>query len=211
MKPHFMILRVFTLLLLSLLIGTPCYSADQQNAKGSPQTSVSITTAKPVALSQDILKQGLTVTYYLKFFKRNLSYINEMKTGEFESLKGKPITHLDHQFGKTNVFDSGTNRGVAMRMKGYLYFPESGTYNIQALSNDGIFVYISDTLAISDPKQHADRLSNITQIVLDKAGWLPVTVEYFQRKGTAAIRLLWQTPGSNTFVPIPASSYGHKG
>jgi MSHA biogenesis protein MshQ len=128
---------------------------------------------------------------------------------EYESFEGKPITYIDHQFGEDKVFDSKTNRGVAVRMKGYLYFPDVGKYSIQALSNDGVFVYVSDELAISDPKQHSDRLSNIANITIDKAGWYPFRLDYFQRKGTAALKLFWKTPKNDDFVAIPAASYGH--
>lgn len=201
-------LFICSFLLLAVLLSTNNTSAQQQD---------DTTAMPPVMLSQinpdqpagTSLKPGLLVTYYLKFFKRDLSYINKMAKGEFESFEGNPITHLDHQFGKDEVFDSGTARGVALRMRGYLYFPGTGVYSMQALSNDGIFIYVSNTLAISDPKQHADRLSNIAHITIKEAGWYSVNIDYFQRKGTAALKLFWKTPDSSEFIAIPASSYGH--
>ena len=38
---------------------------------------------------------------------------------------------------------------------------------------------------------------------------IKVIVEYFQRKGTAAIMLYWQPPGSSDLSIIPAKAYGH--
>lgn len=155
------------------------------------------------------IQPGLTVTYYLQYFKRNLAYLQQMKEGEFETLQGEPILQLNHQFGDRNVFDSGTNRGVAMRMQGFMFFPGSGHYEMQALSNDGVIVSLADHLILSDPRQHSDRLSDIAHITIDSKGWAPLMVEYFQRKGTSALKLYWKVPESEDFVPVPKTSFGH--
>ena len=149
------------------------------------------------------------VVDYLEFFERNLDSIPGNGSSSFRKKTGKPIFELNHQFGKEEIFDSGTNRGVAMRMLGYLVIKEEGLYQLQALSNDGVKVMLSGETVISDPEQHSDRLSNIGNVTIDKAGHYPLQVEYFQRKGTAALKLFWKTPGSENFVPIPANAYVH--
>ena len=80
---------------------------------------------------------------------------------------------------------------------------------MQALSNDGIFLYLDDQLVLSDPKHHSDRLSNLAFVTIDTPGWYPVTIEYFQRKGTAALKLFWKTPAGEEQVPLPAEAYAH--
>lgn len=97
-----------------------------------------------------------------------------------------------------------------MRLNGYLNFPDPGVYEMQALSNDGIVMSISGNVALSDPEQHSDRLSNIAHISIDQPGWYQVDIDYFQRKGTAALKLLWKVPGAKTFVPVPKQTYAHK-
>jgi hypothetical protein len=42
-----------------------------------------------------------------------------------------------------------------------------------------------------------------------EAGWTPIRLRYFQRKGTATLKLYWQPPGSEAFAVIPASAYAH--
>lgn len=204
------IFKIVCLLVLPQLFAAGVEILQEKQAEAAPvQNREMISEFTPVELTDSSLKKGLHVVYYLDFFKRDLSYIDEMVKGEFESFEGKPITHLDHQFGKNEVFGSGTNRGVALRMSGYLKFPRKGIYTLQALSNDGIFVYLENTLIISDPKQHSDRLSDIADVSVTKAGWIPVRVDYFQRKGTATIKLMWKPPGGPDYVAVPASSYGH--
>lgn len=97
-----------------------------------------------------------------------------------------------------------------MRLSGYLHFSRKGIYDLQALSNDGVIMYVSSKLAIEDPEQHSDRLSNIAHVTIDTPGRYPVVIEYFQRKGTAALKLLWQVPGSKEFVVVPKSAYSHR-
>lgn len=157
------------------------------------------------------LTPGLPVTYYLDFFARDLADLpKEGGRSQYPYKEGKPISHLDHQFGRKEVFNSGTGRGVGMRMKGYILFAETGVYELQALSNDGIFFYLGDTLLLKDPKQHSDRLTDIAALTIKTPGWYPVTIEYFQRKGTAALRLFWKKPQNADFTAIPAAHYGHQ-
>lgn len=164
---------------------------------------------KPERVPSERLQKGLETTYYLEFFERSL---NDMPKGDSNSYivkKGEPISELNHQFGNEEVFASGTNRGVALRLNGYLHFSEEGEYQLQALSNDGVAVMIDDRVVISDPEQHADRLSNIGYVTIDQPGYYATVVEYFQRKGTAALKLFWKTPGAGDFVPIPSNAYAH--
>lgn len=164
----------------------------------------------PAEVTRSELQPGLAATYYRDFFKRDLKYLPEGKDPEYPSFAGKPILQINHQFNRKNVFDSGSNRGVGLRMAGYIDFAESGVYELQALSNDGIFLHIDGQLALSDPKQHSDRLSNLAFVTIDTPGWYPVTIEYFQRKGTAALKLFWKVPGSSEQVPLPPEAYGHR-
>ncbi len=168
-----------------------------------------VSSIQPEIVSIERLQPGLSVVYYLKFFERSLNELTDSKSSQYRKITGQPILELNHQFGKDEVFDSGTNRGVAMQMKGYLYFAEPGTYQLQALSNDGVGVKISGETLISDPEQHSDRLSNIGHLSIEAPGYYPTQIEYFQRKGTAALKLFWKTPGSGDFVPVPQNVYAH--
>lgn len=164
---------------------------------------------QPDDVSPEKLKKGLATVYYLEYFERNLDGVPEKRSHKYPRKQGKPITELNHQFGKEKVFDSGTNRGVAMRLTGYLKFDQQGQYEFQALSNDGVMVKIDDQVVIDDAEQHSDRLSNVGYVTIDQPGYYPLKVEYFQRKGTAALKLFWKTPDSEEFVSIPAQTYVH--
>ena len=155
------------------------------------------------------LRPGLSVVYYFDYFARHLDPLTTGSVPSVSGVTGKPIPYLNHRFGQGDVFDSGTNRGVAMRMKGLIRFPTPGDYTFRALSNDGLRIRIGDAMIIDDPTQHSDRYAVQAVVAIREAGWYPLTVEYFQRKGTASIGLYWHTPEASDFAPVPAASYAH--
>lgn len=198
-----LLLGVFSLLIV------PQADAAKDFSKPVEYAPVYVENIEPEIVSLELLAKGLSVVYYLEFYERHLDQIPQNGSASFIRKTGKPIFELNHQFGKDEVFNTGTNRGVAMRMQGYLVIKEKGLYQFQALSNDGVNVTIGGKMVIADPEQHSDRLSNIGHVTFDKKGHYPLLVEYFQRKGTAALKLFWKTPGSEKFIPIPSTAYVH--
>ena len=173
-----------------------------------PQRFTGLLPTAPQPAAGD-LAPGLAIEYFYNYFFRHLDLLTENKLGIKKGRPGKPVPFLNHQFLKNNVFDSGTNRGIAMRMRGQLLFNQTGSYTFRALCNDGLRVYISDRMIINDPTQHSDRYTIQALVEITEIGWYPLKVEYFQRKGTAAIKLLWRRPGSDTFQPVPAEVFSH--
>ena len=163
----------------------------------------------PANVAVAALMPGLTPRYYVEFFERHLDRLPATESSQYPSFNGKPILELNHQFGKKEVFDSRTGRGVGIRMKGFMKLDTKGIYEFQALSNDGIIMLMDGKVILNDPEQHSDRLSNVGIVDIKEPGWYPVVIEYFQRKGTAALKLFWKTPGTDTLVPVPAQIYAH--
>ncbi len=156
------------------------------------------------------VRPGLMPRYFTKFFARNVQRLPPDGSTGYKNWPGtEPILQLNNQFGHGKVFGSGTNRGIGIRMRGVFSFPEPGTYTFQALSNDGIKMFLAQRLVVSDPEQHSDRLSPEATVNIPEAGWYPVRIDYFQRKGTAALKLFWKIPNSTTMSIVPASAYGH--
>lgn len=161
-------------------------------------------------LSDDkVLKPGLSAIYIYNFFR----YINQMTIQDPNTTtekKGPPILFLNHHFGEQEmIFDSGVSRGIGIQMNGFLKFSESGEYGMMALSNDGIRVQICGKTILTDPNVHSDRFSPQAMLNIPKPGWYPIMIQFFQRKGTAAIELHWKLPGKSDFSVIPAEAYAH--
>ena len=157
----------------------------------------------------DSLRPGLSVIYYFSYFERHLDPLADIAATEGRGRIGKPIPYLNHSFGKEEVFDSGANRGVAMRMDGMIQFSRPGEYRFRAISNDGLRIDIGGVRVIDDPDQHADRYAVEAIVNIQHKGWYPLKVQYFQRKGTATIGLFWRTPSGGGFKPVPGASLAH--
>lgn len=155
------------------------------------------------------LSPGLRVLY----FDGKYRSVHEVPDGDSALLQqgrpGEPIPVIDHQFGQGEVFGSGRNRGVGVQMKGFILLETPGRHEFQALSNDGVELRIDGKTVVSDPGVHSDQLSDIGVFIAEKPGWHPLMVKYFQRKGTAALKLFWKKPGMDAFAVIPESAYGH--
>ena len=162
-------------------------------------------------LSDDsALKPGLLPIYIYKLFKS----VDEMPKLDIKTTTekvGEPILFLDHEFGKKDmVFDSGASQGIGIQMNGFLKFSEPGKYTLKTKSNDGICVWICDKRIVYHPGIHTDHFSNDVILDIQKPGWYPLTIKYFQRIGTSAIAMYWKLPDKTNFSVIPAEAYSYK-
>ena len=152
---------------------------------------------------------GLSVVYIFKMY-RNVDQIPTGRAALRMGRQGEPVLILDHSSGKEeNVFASSRSQGVAMVMDGVLHLEKAGTYRWQALANDGIRLFINGTMIFEDPAVHKNRLTPIGILEVEQPGDYPVNIIYFQRKGTAALKLYWQPPGTAEFSLVRARVYGH--
>ena len=158
-----------------------------------------------------VLVPGLAVAYFYDYKHRHLNPLTNGNLPNKKGTPGEPIPFLNHHFGRDEVFNSGSNRLVAMRMQGLLHFPQTGTYTLLGLANDGLRIYLDDQRIIDDPAWHArgDQYTVGVIAKITQAGWYPMKVEYNQRKGTAAIGFFWRRPGADGFEPVPAEAYAH--
>ncbi len=185
------------ILLLFVALTSSCVSMKQDTERPLPKSLTLDTVVSP----------GLPVYFRYSFYR----HIDKMPTADSMMNEGKPgqqVAYINHQF-KESVFDSGSEKGVGVFLNGYLKMDVAGTYQFKAMSNDGIRVMVNGEIVVLDPTVHSDRFSDSGQVAIDKPGWYPLTVKYFQRKGTARLELYWQPPGMADFIIIPAAAYGH--
>jgi hypothetical protein len=155
------------------------------------------------------LKDGLAALYLYNFNDRHINFLPKGEHAVRMGRPGKPIPYLNHRFGAGDVFDSGANRKIGVQMSGYIYLSDLGSYNFKAKSNDGIRIFIDNHMIINDSDVHSDRFSKEGVFEVNKGGWYPILVRYFQRKGTATLEFYWQPPGAQEYIIVPAEAYGH--
>ena len=185
-------------------------SADTTLLKQPPRLVTGLSPLNPQP-ADTALVPGLAVAYFYDYKARHLNSLTKGNVPNKKGTPGEPIPFLNHHFGRGEVFNSGSNRLVAMRMQGLLHFPQTGTYTLLGLSNDGLRVYLDDQRIIDDPEWHArgDQYTIGVVTEITQTGWYPMMVEYNQRKGTAAIGFFWRRPGADGFEPVPAEAYAH--
>jgi hypothetical protein len=153
------------------------------------------------------LEPGLLVYFRYGFYR----HINQMAGNDImvsEGIQGTPVLSLNHQF-TGEIFDSGKEKGVGVLLSGYLKMETPGIYRFQAMSNDGIQVNVNQERVVFDPPVHSDRISETGEVTVSNPRWYPISVKYYQRKGSARLELYWQPPEAKGFVIIPANAYGH--
>jgi hypothetical protein len=160
--------------------------------------------AEPQPTAQQ-LTPGLAVQY--TYFIMN--YIDQMKGRKFEP--GPPLTHLDWHTGNGIVLTSKSREGVGAMISGFVLFEKAGTYGVDVTSNDGVRVEIGGQLVHEDPGVHSDTTSDRIDLKIDKPGWYPIAILYFQKRYTATLMVRWIGPGeTGKLVPIPPKALAHK-
>jgi hypothetical protein len=155
------------------------------------------------------LKPGLAVNYHMGRFQTLAEMMGII--GKSEGDKAAPLPMLDYQGAEgTNVMNSGRHDMVGAIIRGFIKFPEPGTYVFKVMSNDGISVDIGGTNIFEDGSVHVTDYSDGLPVKIDTAGWYPLHIKYFQKKGGYALGLYWRTPkGAGGYVAVPAEMYAH--
>ena len=154
-------------------------------------------------------KPGLAVCYMYKFI-RHVDEITEWaKTLQCEP--GAPLlTALDFDGGTSKVLTSHSDDGVMARITGYIHLDKPGAYKFAFESNDGVRLKIDGKTIVEDPGVHDDQFSELVTMAVAKPGWYPRSVDFFERKVTWTLRLLWKQPGNEgDLAPVPAAYLAH--
>ncbi len=190
--------------LLLALTAAPALSASDEAVAPVEVPAVAPANPQPDAAA---LKEGLAVTYYFAKFKHIDDVVGWM--GMEQGIAGTPLPNLDYQMGPGNVLTTTSADMVGAHITGFMDFTESGVYALKVTSNDGVRVTIGGVMAFEDPEVHRDADSPPLMVTIDEAGWYPLDILYFEKKGTAALKLYWKTPAENDFSIVPASAFKH--
>lgn len=97
------------------------------------------------------------------------------------------------------------SNNFSARWTGTIEAPSTGSYVFQTNSDDGVRVWINGVRVINNWTAHAATLNNSASISLSAGQRVPVTIEYQELSGSAVMQFRWRTPGSASYVAVPAS------
>ena len=149
-------------------------------------------------------RPGLAVTY---------SYGRQVHVDDIEVLRnpviGKPLENIAHRTIDGNVLTSTQAMLVAAHIRGLIHFEAAGTYVFRIESNDGVKAKIGGRQIWVDPEIHPNRWSAPIPVVIDVPGWYELWINYYQKKGTSALQMVWTTPDSSEETHVPPSAFSH--
>jgi hypothetical protein len=193
-----------TIRLVHAVVGTVFVATVALGPAARAETITGLKPAEPQPTAEQ-LAPGLAVQYTYAI----MNYIDEMKGRKFES--GPPITHLDWRMGSGIVLTSKAREGVGAIITGFVLFEKPGTYGLDVTSNDGVRLEIGGKLVHEDPGVHSDTTSDRIDLQIDKPGWYPITITYFQKRYTATLVVRWIGPGeTGKLVPLPPKVLAHR-
>lgn len=154
------------------------------------------------------LKPGLEVCYIYEFVRHVDQFAEWEKHRKCEP--GEPLEMLNWRVGEDNVLTSSSDNGVMAKIKGYIHLDQPGRYAFSFESNDGVRLEIDGEHILEDPDVHSDQYSPIGHFEAAEAGWYPLAIDYFERKGTSTLRFFWGPPGTEGTLPlVPAEALAH--
>ena len=167
--------------------------------------------ADPLPVITDELQPGLAVLYFPKRFVRHIDALPQGGDARDKGVPGPPISDLNRRFGRGQVFQSGTNRGIGVEMNGFILLEKTGSYQFKVNSNDGFRIFLDGRLLLEDPAWHStgDRMTPAATFKVAAPAWHSLRIRYFQRKGTAAFQFYWQPPDTADFTPVPGRVLAH--
>lgn len=163
--------------------------------------------------SADAIEPGLAVEYLNQKFYT----LSEIYQANVAPVPGEPIPVLD-QLTETdpvtkedkviNVLTSDRSMMVGAFIRGMIRFQEAGNWVLHLVSNDGVRFWVGGVEIWEDPEIHFDRESDPLELIIPEPGWYEFKLDYYQKKGTHALQLLWTPPGGEKTV-VPAEALAH--
>ena len=195
--------RLAAAALAAILVAGVAPIAGAQDGTAKPVTVKTVDDAMPAGAAP-----GLDASFYYFDFKTMdtmASYVARAKASKRVAL---PQLAASDDTGE--IFAAGAKSMYGFRAVGWLRFPAAGDWKLVANSNDGIRIKLADQFALEDPLPHPDRLTPASEVKLPAAGFVPIEVLWYQRRGSATIELLWVPPGKTEPELVPPEAYWHK-
>ena len=122
------------------------------------------------------------------------------------------VENIDYNWSNGQVLDSGLSNDVIVKFTGSYTHPGSAgvssTIRFAARVDDGIKMYIGDTLVLDDWNDQGPSNYNVSNTWTGVGGQsYDITVYYYENGGGAVLKLVEDTSGGTSYTTIPASRF----
>jgi YVTN family beta-propeller protein len=101
---------------------------------------------------------------------------------------------------------TGVNKDkFSVRWTGSVEASSSGNFQFQTNTDDGIRLWINGVQVINNWTNHSAATNTTGNIAMTAGTRYTITMEFYENGGQAVAQLRWKTPGTSTYVAIPAS------
>jgi YVTN family beta-propeller protein len=126
------------------------------------------------------------------------------------ALAGSPLLTrteaVDFDWGSGSPGSPVPSNDFSVRWTGTLTIPVSGTYRLRTVSDDGVRLWLDGTQRIDNWTDHGVTNNRTASLALTAGQRVGVTLEYYERRGQAVMRLQWRRPGTSSYVTIPVDN-----
>jgi endoglucanase len=96
------------------------------------------------------------------------------------------------------------NDNFSVRWEGELEAPVTGNYSFNTVSDDGIRLWVNDSVVVDNFTDHATtRDFGRTSVPLQAGKKYPIKIEYYEKTGNAIAQLYWTRPDRSGFEIVP--------
>ncbi|MBX3015411.1 MAG: discoidin domain-containing protein [Caldilineaceae bacterium] len=167
--------------------GAYALTAKAYDDMGASTTSAVVTiTVNPVGGNGT----GLTAHYFNNISLANAPVLQRTEAVAFDWGYGAPGAGLPAD-------------NFSARWMGLLEAPTADAYQFQTISDDGVRLWVNGTLVINNWTDHGATTDTSAVVNLTAGMKNTLILEYYEKAASATIKLLWKSPTTNAFVPIP--------
>jgi len=184
-------MRILTTLVALLVAGTS-WAAPLQLSPADPQPSG--------------LQQGLAVEYA---YPKDVKTIGNAERALRKAKPGPALSGLDYR--DTNDGDitltSKRAHNVVAKITGFVKFDAAGTYVVDFLTNDGLDAMVGGQQVAYFNGRQPCQATRPVEVEVPRAGWYPINLTYFQRRGTACLHM---RAGQGKATWMENAAFGYK-
>ncbi|MBI5719930.1 MAG: AbfB domain-containing protein [Burkholderiales bacterium] len=112
---------------------------------------------------------------------------------------------VDFNWGNGSAASGLPADNFSVRWSGTVTVPTTGSYRFRTVSDDGVRLWVNGTQRINNWTDHAPTTNTSSAFSMTAGQRVSIRLEYYERGGGSTIRLQWLTPGSSSYVAVPAS------
>jgi YVTN family beta-propeller protein len=125
------------------------------------------------------------------------------------TLSGSPVLArneaVNFNWGSGSPASTVTSNYFSARWTGFLTPPTTGTYRFRTYSDEGVRVWVNGAQVINNWTAHTATTNTSGSMTLNAGQRYPVTIEFYERTGSAVMQWRWLAPGTSSYVAVPAS------